>query len=410
MYNVLWFEDEVDDYEDFYEDAESRGLKLENVQYRQKGIEALKLHKDKYDAILLDAEMPEKSIHETAGTSGIKDVVKLANELHIPCFVSTGKDHLKDNDFFQQAYTYVFVKGYAIKEKGLGGDNELFATMLDVLGQREKTQIKRLYADVITALESLGIVDEGCEILLPILCKMHNPEDHLDFNPIHHYTQLRILIEYLFRIFNKNGILPDAFILDEGKSNNGRRGVNLDLSCKYLQGEKATHIPYQSEKPIFPSQLGFNILAIIRYANTSSHSAQLTDADEKLVADELAKPRSKYTLYTFVMMLCEAILWMYGYIQEHSNYASNQALWISIEQLNTACKVKVGDVVSLSRDSGNNVYVENAKADYNKFKNVSNVDLKERRYMITSIDNNNDSRTKGMYPYFIEITETSTSL
>jgi hypothetical protein len=216
---------------------------------------------------------------------------------------------------------------------------------------------------------------------------------------------LRILIEYLFRVFNKNGILPDAFILDEGQSNNGRKGVNLDLSCKYLQGEIATHIPYQSKVPIFPKQLGFNILAIIRYANTSSHSAQLTDADEKLVADELAKPRSKYTLYTFVMMLCEAILWMYGYIQEHSNYASNQALWIYAEQSNTACKVKVGDIVSLSRDSGNNVYVENAKADYNKFKNVSDDDLKQKKYKIMKIDNNNDSRTKGNYPYFIEVNE-----
>lgn len=405
MYNILWFEDEPYGYESLFELAEIRGLKLHQVGVRQQGLDELNLHKDKYDAIILDVEMPEKSTHETAGSSGVGEVVQLANELHIPCFVHTGKDHLKDNEFFKHAYTYVFVKGYALEEKGLGGNKELLATMLDVLGKREKTQIKRLYADVITALEALGIEDEGCEILLPILCKMHNPEDHPDFNPIHHYTQLRILIEYLFRVFNKNGILPDAFILDEGQSNNGRRGVNLDLSCKYLQGEKATHIPYQSKERIFPPQLGFNILAIIRYANTSSHSAQLTDADEKLVADELAKPRSKYTLYTFVMMLCEAILWMYGYIQEHSNYVSNQALWISTEQSNTTCKVQVGDIVSLSRDSGKNVYVENAKADYNKFKNVSDGDLKQKKYKIMKIDNNNDSRTKGNYPYFIEVNE-----
>lgn len=407
-YKVLWLDDEYETFTSFSAMAKRKKIELHPFKVRQDGLNELKLHPYKYDAVLLDAKMPENDINEVTGIKGIKNVINFAHEIHVPVFISTGQPDLKSDLYFKDSFDNIFVKGDATSV--FGGDTELFAAMLKQLEHKEESIVKRLYVDVFTALKGLDVVDEGCEILLPILCKMHNPEDHPDFNPIHHYTQLRILIEYLFRVFNKNGILPDAFILDEGKSNNGRRGVNLDLSCKYLQGEKATHIPYQSEKPIFPSQLGFNILAIIRYANTSSHSAQLTDADEKLVADELAKPRSKYTLYTFVMMLCEAILWMYGYIQEHSNYASNQALWIYAEQSNTACKVKVGDIVSLSRDSGNNVYVENAKADYNKFKNISDEDLKERRYMIISIDNNNDSRTKGMYPYFIEIKETPTSL
>jgi hypothetical protein len=125
--------------------------------------------------------------------------------------------------------------------------------------------------------------------------------------------------------------LPDAFIGEEGKSNNGHRGVNLDLSCKYLQGAASSYIPFKAKEPIFPIQVGRNISSIIYFANTNSHSAQLTEDEEKLVTEELAKPRSKYTLYSFAMMLCECVIWMYGYIQDHPNYAQNQAQWICTE-------------------------------------------------------------------------------
>lgn len=399
MYEVLWFEDEDYKFERFREIAELKGFKLHPVGVRRKGIDELRLHPEKYDAVLLDAEMPERSEHEVAGISGIKDVVQLTTELDIPLFVSTGKDHIKNNEFFRQSFTNVFVKGFPDKSAGLGGDDELFAAMTDTLGQLEKTKIKRLYADVITALSALDIEDEGCEVLLPILCKMHNPEVHADFNPVLHYTQLRILIEYLFRKFNECGILPDAFIVDEGKSENGRKGVNLDLSCKYLAGAPASYIPYQAKEPIFPLQIGRNISSIIYFANTNSHSTQLTEEEEKLVTVELAKPRSKYTLYSFAMMLCECVIWMYGYIQDHPNYAQNQANW---EQVTLAVKPKTGDVVTLQRDKDGNVYSGSAVTKYKPYEHLNDTQLAQFSFRIIEVKANN-TRTKEIYPYFIEV-------
>lgn len=408
MYNVLWFEDEDYKFQTFKELAEERGFELFPVGVRRKGINELKLHQGKYDAILLDAEMPEESENEKAGTEGIKNVIEVATELQIPLFVSTGQDYLKKNPLFKGIYKHVFVKGFPDKTAGLGGDNELFEAMTDELGQLEKTKIKRMYADVITALSALGLDAEGCDVLLPILCKMHNPEAHVDFNPTLHYTQLRIFIEYLFRKFNEHGILPDAFIVEEGKSNNGRKGVNLDMSCRYLQGAEASYIPFKAKEAIFPIQVGRNISSIIYFANTNSHSAQLTEDEEKLVTAELAKPRSKYTLYSFAMMLCECVLWMYGYIQDHPNYAQNQAQWICTEaQVDQASeKPKVGDIVQLSRDSGGNVFVGRAKVQWSLFKDISDDELANTKYKILNVqDTARTDKVFDKYPFFIKVTK-----
>lgn len=404
MYSVLWFEDEDYKFQRFKEIAELKGFSLIPVGVRQRGIDELKLHPEKYDAVLLDAEMPERSEHEVAGTSGIKDVVQVTTELHIPLFISTGKDHLKNNEFFRQFYKNIFVKGFPDKSAGLGGDDELFEAMSDALGQLEKTKIKRQYEDVITALSALGLEAEGCDVLLPILCKMHNPEAHADFNPTLHYTQLRIFIEYLFRKFNEYGILPDAFIVEEGKSNNGRKGVNLDMSCRYLQGAEASYIPYKAAEAIFPIQVGRNISSIIYFANTNSHSAQLTEDEEKLVTVELAKPRSKYTLYSFAMMLCECVIWMYGYIQDHPNYAQNQAQWIFIESSKeeSSEKPQVGEVVTLARDAAGNVYYGTAITKYKPYEHLSDSQLAQLSFRIKEVKANN-TRTKEKYPHFIEV-------
>lgn len=403
MYNVLWFEDEEYKSARFKEKAELKGFKLFPVGVRQKGIDELKLHPDKYDAVLLDAEMPERSENEVAGTFGIKNVIQVATELHIPCFVSTGQDYIKKNALFRDIHEHVFIKGFPDKTAGLGGDDELLAAMTEALEQKENSKVKLNYSDVFGALASLGIEDKGNDILLPILCKITNPEAHNDFSPFVHYTQLRIFIEYIFRVFNKAGILPDAFIND-GQTIEGRKGVNLDLSCKYLSGKPASYIPYQAKEPIFPSQIGWNISSIIYFANNNSHSAQLSADDEQRVKDELGTSRAKYILYTFTMMLCEAIIWTCEYISEHPSYAQNQALWVHVEPKEevTIEKPKVGEVITLQRDTDGNIFYGSAVTKYKPYERLSDSQLAQLSFRITEIKANN-TRTKEKYPYFIEV-------
>ena len=59
MYNVLWFEDEDYKFQTFKELAEAKGFALFPVGVRRKGINELKLHQGKYDALAILRNMDD---------------------------------------------------------------------------------------------------------------------------------------------------------------------------------------------------------------------------------------------------------------------------------------------------------------------------------------------------------------
>lgn len=312
MYNVLWFDDEHEKFETFEALAEYQGIKLHPVDVRQAGLDELRLHPNNYDAILLDAKMPEKSVNEVAGINGVKDVVNAAHELHIPVYISTGQPDLQQDKTFRLLFDNVFIKGD--KTDDFGGDTELFEKMLSDLRQSEKAEIQRRFADVFTALEKMYLLSEGNEILLPILQALCFPENHPDFEANRSYNQLRIFIEYLFRILMAAGILPPAF--------KDKDGIILVESSRYLCGIKPSYVPYQHEKAILPKHISHPIADIIRIGNENSHSRELF----------LPKSSIDYLFASHVYIICEMVMWAYDYLLEHPNAEENSKEWIKIEK------------------------------------------------------------------------------
>lgn len=312
MYNVLWFDDEHEKFETFEALAEYQGIKLHPVDIRQTGLDELRLHPNNYDAILLDAKMPEKSVNEVAGIEGVKNVVNIAHELHIPVYISTGQPDLQQDKTFRMLFDNVFIKGDRTDD--FGGDTELFEKMLSDLGQSEKAEIQRRFANVFTALEKMYLLSEGNEILLPILQAICFPENHPDFDAKHSYNQLRIFIEYLFRILMAAGILPPAF--------KDKDGIILVESSRYLAGRKTAYIPYQRETAILPQYISHPVAEIIRVGNENSHSKELF----------LPKSSVDYLFASHVYVICEMVMWMYGYLQQHPNAEENRAEWGEFEK------------------------------------------------------------------------------
>ncbi len=311
MYNVLWLDDEYEKFETFEALAEYQGLKLNPFGLRQDGINELHLHPTFYDAILLDAKMPEKSANEVKSIKGVKDVINLAHELHIPVYISTGQPDLQKDSTFKDSFDNVFVKGDATDM--FGGDTELFAKMLSDLEQTEKSALLRQYADVITALQGLGKEKEGLDILLPIWSALQYPDNHKDFVAKKHYNQLRILIEHIFRAFNAKGILPDAFI-PEGK-------VNLANSFYALNGQKPQHICWTREGAIIPRHIAGAMGSILFQGNTYSHSTIAADG-------QVSKD---YLLFGNALLMCNAIIWANEYVKEHNDIETNKSEWIRFE-------------------------------------------------------------------------------
>lgn len=312
MYNVLWLDDEYEKFETFKALAEYQGLKLHPFDLRQAGLDELRLHPNNYDAILLDAKMPEHSINEVAGINGVKDVVNAAHELHVPVYISTGQPDLQQDSTFRLLFDNVFIKGDKTDE--FGGDDELFAKMLSDLGQSEKADIHRRFSDVFTALNRMYLSSEGDEILLPILQALCFPENHPDFDAKHNYNQLRIFIEYLFRIFMAAGILPSAF--------KNKDGIILIESSRYLCGLKPSYIPYYHNGAILPKHISYPLSDILEYGNKNSHSKELFSKT----------PNHKYIFASHTYLICEMVMWMYDYLQQHPSVEENKAEWIEFEK------------------------------------------------------------------------------
>lgn len=310
MYNVLWLDDEFEKFDTFEAIAAYKGIHLEPFDVRKKGIEELQLHHDQYDAVLLDAKMPETSINAKQGIDGVKTVVNLAHEFHIPIYISTGQPDLKQDTTFKASFENVYIKGDATDQ--FGGDTELLHDMLETLGKAEEGVALRRYANVIVSLEGLGIKKEGKDILMPILCALHNPEKHTDFQAKRHYNQLRTLVEYVFRSFNKAGLLPDDFIQESR--------VNNTESYRYLVGKEPKYIPWKRNGEVIPSR--FSLIGNILYSgNINSHSN--ANGGDTLDLD--------YLLLSYTMMLCEFIIWANEYVKEHNDIETNKSEWIRFE-------------------------------------------------------------------------------
>lgn len=316
MFNVLWLDDEWERFAPFRQIAKAKGFDLFPFAVRQDGLRELRANHDKYDAVLLDAQMQENTYNEETSTKGMKDVINAAHEFHIPIFVSTGQDYLKNSPIFRDGTDNLFIKGDGNSE--LGGDDELFEAMLNQLEQSESAFVRRLYSNVFVAIERLGISDNVSQYLISILSALHFPDKHSDLNPMQQFNSLRQVIESAFIVFHQYGILPEMFRTEN-------KGMNLTFSSLYLCGKEViidgVHFKHKgSVLPLKPwgSQFSF----CLTHLQNLSHPSECNMLDPK------------YMLFSDTLLICEFLLWADIYIRQHSDVEANRAEWQQPAQQN----------------------------------------------------------------------------
>lgn len=230
MYHVLWLDDEWEKMPSFMTvSKEIYEIELVPCKYRKQGIQMLNQNLDKWDAVLLDAKMLEKSDNEVADISGLWNTINKINQLsskhYLPYFISTGQPDLMDNKMFGTA-----VGRFYIKERD---DDQLFADMLEEIGKAPRKKLEIMYQNVTDAIDSLGLGDQLKDSVFDILEAMHHPADHPDFKPVKNYNSLRQVIEKIFRVCAKYNVVPPQCF------NNGN--INLTESSKYLAGQDTIH-------------------------------------------------------------------------------------------------------------------------------------------------------------------------
>lgn len=314
-YNILWIDDEWDKMPAFKQECEELyNLKLEPYRTRKAGMQALEDNLEKWHAVLLDAKMFDESENEQASLAGLgkakAHLDRLSIKKAIPYFISTGQPDLLDDDNFKALFGNYYTKAK--------DDEKLMADILQAILNAESSQIKAIYSNVFASSETLGISEYIDSILLDILLPLHYTEKQSSFKPIHHYNQLRQLVEYLFRACHKVGLIPDQCIP------NGN--VNLNQCSIYLAGKNAEKAGVRYGEPgerVIPEYIEAIIRSVLDFGNVHSHTVELDAEDTLKIENILKSSQSKYLIFGLTLQLCEVITWLLNYITMHNDKEVN---------------------------------------------------------------------------------------
>ena len=345
------------------------------------------LHAIDKDAVLLDAKMFDEDENETAKLTGLGKAKQRLDELSlkrvIPYFISTGQPDLISDENFKDLYG-----DYYIKKKD---DARLIEDMLKAIQNSDKQQIKTIYQDVFSAIDDLDISQYADSILMDILLPLHYPAKDPNFKPVHHYNQLRQLIEYIFRVCNKVGLVPDKCI-EKGK-------VNLNQSSLYLAGKNAELIGVrygEMGERVIPDYIENIIRSILDFGNVHSHTAELDDEDTLKIEKILKTSKSRFIIFGLTLQLCEVLLWFAEYISIHDDKEINLIYCTDLRKEDNSSKDSMSKYLNktfVPEQDDNGIWHCGECLIGIKFWDKGEL-------TITNITANTDKKTQKKYPYY----------
>lgn len=136
----------------------------------------------------------------------------------------------------------------------------------------------------------------------------------------------------MFRKANKIGLLHDDCVNKNGNQ------VNLTESSKFLSGTSCDLLKIKCAKSHFPKIISDHVRNILFTTGAASHTveADITkNIDVQTFREDVQTP---YLLYSLAMQLADILIWFHNYSGSNSNYASNVALWESLNKETTTMK------------------------------------------------------------------------
>lgn len=336
---VLWVDNDPSVVEGTQQMAEQYNIDLPCFPNWEAAEVELKDHFNEFSAIILDAncEFSADSVEDKTFLAYVLPrLSKIFGEKHaeIPWYVlSAGtmdefdlvlqmvnNDDRKKHNEDWGPLLYFKDKRY---EDGSTDLDKLFLNIRQSDDNSYQTKIRAIYSDVFrTISEKNNKLDKEIEnILMPTLIALHFPETRTEDASLSDFTQLRQVIEYLFRACNQTGLLPDECTL------NGK--INIQESLRYLSGENTKHLgvrygSYERGDHLFPQIVSENLQQILNTANSCVHTADENPDESKNVVDYLDTVGGERQLYSFVLELCDVIVWYGKYVQKHPDREKNR--------------------------------------------------------------------------------------
>ncbi|MDP1815250.1 MAG: hypothetical protein Q8K92_12450 [Leadbetterella sp.] len=309
----------------------ARLLKIDLVgeRFHVDGIEKLKNDVAfEYQAVILDATGFKKSdIEEEKQTNkglyySLKELSELKAKRLIPWFVYTGAPRNVENDeFLDQIAEYQTEIKFGRKElcyyTKTKYDRELLEDIIFEIEKISTTQIEYKYREVLMVCKKIGVGPELLGNLIQILKSTQS--NSLELEPSLYFTQLRMILEYVFRDAAKLNILHERCIT-EGK-------VNLTESSLFLAGERTKYLNVSCLKAHFSKIMADNIKNLIFITGAASHTSDVNPAENMDYQDYRRQVNTPYLLYQLVFILCDLIIWYDQYSSKNSNLSENKNLW-----------------------------------------------------------------------------------
>ena len=197
---------------------------------------------------------------------------------------------------------------------------DLCQTIRHAAASKKDNKIRTIYRDVFRTMDTYFTPDAR-QTMLTILKALHYPEDNRNFDAVLYYTQLRRILEHLFRAANRLGFLPDEVMGPSDK-------VNLANSSLYLAGRDVNIgsriVRYRRPgQYIFPPIISQIVKSILVVANKNSHTVELDKRGKTIIQDYYNSLHSNNFLFGYTLHLCDVIIWFGRYAERNINPQNN---------------------------------------------------------------------------------------
>lgn len=381
-YNILWIDDEYKKLNSFIVDAELDSIYITPFDTSKDGMEAFEKDILIWDGVILDAKCWSDSSDEVASTDGmylsLEKITELKHKRYVPVFVFTGQPDLYSDEQFSKS-----LRGRRFYKKGNESDKkQLFEDIKNEADKLVETQIRHKYHRV---FEAFSEEIKGQDKVLKIFLTLHGygTVDHTDM-----YTQLRLILEWMFRDANKRGLLHDKCIDEKGK-------VNLTESSLFMAGKPTKYLNIYCDIAHFPKIIADNVKSLLEITGGASHTAE---PDEKELVNLQAyweQVNTPYLLYSLTFMLCDILIWYKKYADRNSNNTTNKSHWREIAQSDTQLTGKITSIaksgLAFLKPEGSKDSKENCSINPHMLYGMLGLDTKKLftiEYEIQQLNNN----------------------
>ena len=312
---VLWFDDEFDS-----EALKSTFIRMEQhfklIKCYTKDEFLDRIKNEEWDAIVLDV------LDSNGRDSGFQTAVRqiLSDYKDEPWFVFSGQENVisKESEIREVLSEAHCQREYAdmlyIKSEH---NDKLIDDIKSAVSKKSIWQLKKKYNNVLSAFDD-NI--QGKEQLFDILLMLHGHK-HLDHQT--YYTQLRRILEWIFRDANRRGLLHDKCINKKGK-------VNLTESSLFMAGENTNSLGVCCDISHFPKIITANVKNMLEITGGASHTVEPEKKELMNLQDYWDRVKTPYLLYSLTFTLCDILIWYKAYTNINSDITNNKLHWKNI--------------------------------------------------------------------------------